>query len=306
MNPLFGHADVGSYGLTHSLLAWARCRLWCDDHGAAMLAPNWLHLKHKIGPWRRRERDKRQYQLLFRFPGYVGGVRRLAILAAATRADAGVVPAAAASSWRPRLVVFRNLLARNEVVHFSEIVGRHVDVRAALSAMTRPRYRPPADTSPHVAIHVRLGDFSSGASRAALRAGATNAQLPLDWYGEMLSSVRSAVGPVPARLYSDGTDAALAPLLAMPRVQRAPQQASVTDLLSIAQAGLVIASGSGFSLWGAYLGGVPRISFPGQRIVRALVTSPGSADLEPECESGSELSQDFLALLARRLAKTDA
>jgi hypothetical protein len=61
---------------------------------------------------------------------------------------------------------------------------------------------------------------------------------------------------------------------------RAPFQQSVTDLLDMGQGVALIASGSGFSLWGAFLGSVPRIAHPGQSIV------PIDLDKERDIESG--------------------
>jgi len=81
----YAYADVGYFGLTHSLLAWARCHLWAADNQVPMIAPSWLRVRGRIGPWLRREPDKRQYQLLFRFPDYITGMRRLALLATRER-----------------------------------------------------------------------------------------------------------------------------------------------------------------------------------------------------------------------------
>lgn len=302
---LLAHADVGTFGLAHSLLAWGRCRVWCAAHGVPMLAPNWLHVQHRLGPLRRRERDNRLYHLLFHFPGYVRGVRRAWALATATRVVAETSDLAALLQERRHgLVVFKNRPDLNEETHFHEVHGHGPQLRRDLVAITKPQYLPAPNDAPHIALHVRMGDFSTASSLDALRRGAKNIRIPVDWYVHMLTALRRQLGPMPARLFSDGSDADLAPLLALPGVVRPPKQPSVTDLLGVSQARLVISSGSGFSMWGAFLGDSPRICFPGQRFTRVLVGGDDAQpDLEPECESWAELPASTVQGIQARLAR---
>jgi hypothetical protein len=299
---LYSYASVGNYGLGHSLLAWARCHIWSVRNDVEMVAPSWLHIRGRIGPILRRERDSRQYHRLFEFPDYVTGLRRRWILTTASRIvaeDANLDTLL--NSNGTGLVVFSNRMSQNEETHFGEIVGYGSTVRAALTRMTREEYRPRAATSKHIALHVRMGDFTASQSVEALRAGAKNSRLPIDWYVRMLVALRVVLGPVPAIVYSDGSDDVLQPLLSISGVERAPRQQSVTDLLSICQSDLVLSSGSGFSMWGAYLGDIPRICFPGQRFVRVL-GQPGYIDREPEAESAGDLDAAFLAYMQDQFA----
>lgn len=302
---LYAYADVGTYGLAHSLLAWGRCRVWCNLTGVPILAPNWLHVQHRLGPILRRERDNRQYHLLFHFPGYVTGLRRYWMLVAGRRVSAEETDLSALlDSGEQALVVFHNSLSMNEETHFPEIIGHGDFLRRSLVEITRPQYLPQVTPTPHVALHVRMGDFSSNPSREALRTGAKNSRIPIEWYVEMLNGLRRALGPVPAKLYSDGNDADLAPLLALPGVIRPAKAPSVTDLLGLAQASAVISSGSGFSMWGAFLADSPRICFPGQRFTRVLARGcTATPDLEPECESWDELPASTLQAIQARLAR---
>jgi hypothetical protein len=302
---LYAYPEVGTFGLAHSLLAWARCRLWSNRTGVPMLAPNWLHVRGRLGPLRRRERDSRMYHLLFHFPGHVTGLRWWWLLSTQRRVAAEEVDLSKVLAQRERaVVVFRNRLQLNEETHFREVIDHGPELRRELIAITRPQFLPQRPGAPHVALHVRMGDFSPSPSRDALRQGAKNSRIPLDWYVEMLSGLRRAVGPVPALLYSDGTDADLAKLLALPDVMRPPKAPSVTDLLGISQARLLISSGSGFSTWGSFLGDVPRICFPGQRFTRVLVRSDDAQpDLEPECESWNEMPAATVQAIQVRLGR---
>ena len=300
---LYGYAEVGSYGLGQSLLSWARCRNWCNLNGVEMLAPNWMHIQHRIGPIRRRERDNRQYHRLFHFDGYVTGMRRLFLLATVKRINADNTNLdELLRSGIGGVVLFKNLEDRNEETYFPEIAGQGTTIRRDLVAMTKPQYLPQANLNPHIALHVRMGDFRTPASLDELRGGAKNSRIPVEWYVNILVGLRAQLGPVPAKLYSDGSDEALVSLLAMPDVVRPPKQPSVTDLLSIGQARLVISSGSGFSFWGAFLGDSPRICFPGQRFTNVLKSPPG-LELEPECEDVSQLPGNFISHVRSELKR---
>lgn len=287
---------LGRYGLTHGLLAWARCRLWCEQNDATMLAPFWLKLR--IGPYLRRERDKRNYFLLFRAGHAVTGLRRLAVLTRATPLQVG-------PAWPPRpttdagsvVLRFHNALKDNEKKSFAQIVGHAPFLRRELLAITRQRFHPRKPDVPFIAIHVRMGDFTPLGTDGRI-ASASNARLPVDWYGDRLDALRGELGRmVPAIIFSDGSDADLAPLLARKDVQRAKRQQSVTDLLQMGLGAALIASGSGFSLWGAFLGSVPRVAHPGQSIVP--IDNDPTRDIESSF--GDAMPRSFVMHVQARL-----
>jgi len=266
---LYGFPVMGRTGLAHSLLAWARCTIWCEEAGAEMIAPIWL--RPRIGPYLRRELDKRAYHLLFQPAGRIAGVRRAWLLATARKLDVHEQwPAPGfGAGGRTTVVRFFNALADNEKKSFDQVVGHEAVLRQRLTAMTRPRFRPPDHGAPFVAIHVRAGDFSPASSESIL-GGRNNVRLPADWYADRLRALRHAIGAaIPAILFSDGRDEELRPILAEPEVRRIRGRQSITDLLDMGGAIAAISSGSGFSLWGAFLGGVPRLCHPAQMIVSA-------------------------------------
>ena len=300
---MYGYADVGSYGLAHSLLAWARCVLWCKENRLAIIAPSWLHLQHRIGLLLRRERDNRQYHRLFSFQGYISGCRRSWLLKTRKKWCAETEDTSQLlRSGVGGVVVFRNKEVMNEETHFKDVVGHGYQLQQALYQMTRPRFRPPAQFKPHIAIHVRMGDFRNAESTDELRRGVKNSRLPISWYKGILEGLWLRVGFIPAIVYSDGDDTSLGPLIGLPGVSRAPRQPSVTDLLSIARASILISSGSGFSMWGSFLGATPRICFPGQRFVRVL-GDPLGIDLEPEVCTPVNLSDEFFKEILTRLRR---
>lgn len=288
---------LGRYGLTHGLLAWARCRLWCEQNGATMLAPFWLKLR--IGPYLRRERDKRNYFLLFHPGSAVAGIRRLLVIARAQKVEVKTEwPAAPPPGTRLLLLRFHNALKDNEKKSFAQIVDHGPFLRRELIAITRDRHLPRPSPEPFIAIHVRLGDFRAPPAGETAVEATTNTRLPIEWYGDRLDALRQGLGQmVRAVVFSDGSDADLAPLLARSAVVRSPRQESVTDLLSMGEGIALIASGSGFSLWGAFLGSSPRIAHPRQSIV-PIHTDP-SRDIESP--AGAELPASFIGHVRARL-----
>jgi hypothetical protein len=295
---LYGFPVLGRTGLAHSMLSWARCTVWCHESGARMIAPVWF--APRIGPYLRRELDKRAYHKLFRPAGDISGLKRAWLLAAARREDIheGRPPIGLAAGARPLVVRFFNAFADNEKKSFDQVVGHEALLRDRLEAITRPRFRPPPQAAPFIAIHVRTGDFAP-ADDAVILKGRTNVRLPVDWYADRLRALRAAIGePVPAVLFSDGRDEELRPILAEPGVRRVRGRQSITDLLDIGRGIAVISSGSGFSLWGAFLGSAPRLCHPAQMIVRAY-REPA---MEVESAFGETLPEPFVDRARARLA----
>ena len=289
---IYGYPDVGRHGLGHSLLAWGRCQLWCRDNGAQPLSPRWLRLR--LGPYLRRERDKRNYFLLFRSGNAIGGLRKAWILATTRKVDES--DAASVNPAEPAVVVFRSIPDNDVRRDFAALRGEGAWLRRQLEAMTLPRHLPAGPAFPHVAIHVRLGDFSVSDPDSAQR-GQQNVRTGIDWFVSTLQALRASLGEsIPAIVYSDGSEEELLPLLRLPSVVRAPAQSAVADLLSIARADALLGSGSGFSIWGSLLGDVPRLSAHGQQLTSVL----DHEDAEIELEQGAAIPERFAERVLQR------
>ena len=286
---LVGHADLMRAGLANMLAPWSRCFLWSRDSGAEMLAPRWFKLR--LGPYRRREPDKRRYERLFTNDGYVRGLRRLLLLTVGRRVPEG--HAGSVTGARPVVVTFSGL---GELV--TPAIGRSREVREELRRITRPEFRPPPAAGPFVGVHVRLGDF--GVEREdLLRAGAFNVRQPIAWYAAAIERLRADVGDVPVRVFSDGAATDLAAVLALPGVELVRGGSAVTDLLDLSTAACIVASGSTFSTWAAFLGQAPSVWFPGQ--LRGSVLDGGDVGVEVEWEPEAELPGTFVEAVRTRV-----
>lgn len=290
---VLGHPIMVRAGLGHMLGAWARCVVWSKKHHVRMLAPQWFHLR--VGPYLRREPDKRAYHRLFHSEGYVDGFPRALCLAFARR----IGESHAADAWssppttEPTLVVF------HEDHGLDCVRDEHPVLLAELLRITRRRYVDQAIIDdPFIGVHVRRGDFSSASTETELRTGRKNLRTPVEWYATALTALRRALGEdKPARLFSDGTLDELRPLLGLPAVELMPTRSAITDILTLSQARVVLASGSGFSQWACFLGQMPTLWFPGQHHFR-LRTGAEGADLEVEWEADTPMPDRLVSAVA--------
>jgi len=260
---------IGGDGLGNLLFNWARCLAASRRQGWPMVWPTWKSYKPKnkrVNPY-----DHRVYADLFQPTGdYLHGWRKAAVLASRRwigEADAAEVPPA-----RRCVVQFRGMGGK-----FEPFLDQLELIRAELLAMTRKPhlagYAP--DPKAPIGIHVRRGDFVWQPDVETM-VEKDNSALPIEWYAATLQAVRECIGkPVPARVFSDGTDDELARLVGMPAVRRVEFGSSLADLLALSRCSLIIASGSTFSMWASYLHQVPTIWHPGKLLQKVHLVDRG-------------------------------
>jgi hypothetical protein len=254
----FWYFRIGGNGLGNLLFCWARCLVSARRQGWRMVWPTWFSYKPKN--WRVNPYDVRTYGNLFRRTSeYQGGLCKFPQLAFrkwVSESEAELAPPPPGS-----VVVFRGMAGK-----FAPFLGERETVTKALLDMTRPHHLSgyvEHDPAP-IGIHVRLGDFVRQ-SDLDTTVRVDNSVLPLDWYKKALLAVRRELGAgAPARVFSDGTDEELRPLLSMDNVKRVTFGSSIADMLALARSRILIASGSTFSMWPSYLGQVPTVWHPGK------------------------------------------
>jgi hypothetical protein len=243
-----------------------------------MLAPRWFKLR--LGPYLRREPDKRRYERLFRSAAYTRGPAKAVLLLRARAIDEST-----ASSMDPDRVVVARFSGLGDC--FKPLIGRAGLVGKELRRITRPNLLPETADAPFIAVHVRLGDF------------ADSLRQPLDWYRDAVVRTRADLGRgLWVRVYSDGGADELQPLLSLPGVEFVQGRPAITDLLDLSQASAIVGSSSTFSMWGAFLGEVPTIWYPG-RMWQSATQDP---QLQVEWGGDGPLPESFVSSVARRLA----
>jgi len=253
---LYAQAKLPRFGLANQLFVWARAVKFCMEYDAKLLAPAFV--KFKVGPILRRERDWRFYAGLFQpNPAHeIAGLKRLCVLALTPKiSEESFKQDPAAALRTSQLVVIQRQTVNapwrdgyNFSENFSDINVWHATISAYLTRIVRPRWIEAAKTARpiRVAVHVRLGDLT-GPQRH-----------PLDWYVEAITFVRSIAGEVPVAVFSDGSDAELAPILRLANVRLVRTGSAISDLLALSTCEFLIATGSSsFSAWAAYLGQMP-------------------------------------------------
>jgi hypothetical protein len=101
----------------------------------------------------------------------------------------------------------------------------------------------------------------------------------------MIEEVRAAAGKnLKAYIFSDGRDEELAPVLALPNVERITFGTSIGDIIGLSRTDLFIASGSSFSMWARYLGRMSCICYPNQ--IKQHILTPEEDAFEYETEGG--------------------
>lgn len=239
---LYGYPMLMKAGLGNMLIPWAKCYLWCKDNNARMIDPFWT--KIRIGPYLRREKDKRDYQRLFRPSAEIRGLERIFLLATTKKCPV--------ERYDNRILSGRGISVTFEgMENFQQLVGRHVEIRQALIAMTKPEFLPEKPGRPFIGVHVRLGDYAKPKSLAEVP---WTSRLPLDWYVGAVQEVRKSTGcESDVVVFSDGSDDELEALLKLPATRRSKYQEPISDILALSQASVIIGSCSSFSMWGAYL-----------------------------------------------------
>ncbi len=263
---------LGGAGLGNLLFTYGRALDYAKKNNCRVIWPTWPSFK--IGPYLRREKDKRHYIGLFRKPPYmVGGLLKAWVLLTKKK----ITEENAAQCPENGIVVFEKFIGS-----FDSIREAYADIREVLSASIRDKAVLEFDPRGAVLLHVRLGDFGK-ATEQELKAGKHDSRLPITWYCEMLRQIRNICGnTVPAYVFSDGTDEELAPLLSMNNVQRKTFGNAIADIIALSKAPLLIASGSSFSMWARYLGRQNTICYTNQIKEEILTESDTAFEIEVE------------------------
>jgi hypothetical protein len=149
---------------------------------------------------------------------------------------------------------------------FNDFVGGHALIRDRLLSITLERHLRGLQSheSREVAFHIRLGDFGA-VNAQKLRVGGTNTRIPMAWYVDVLRGLRLKLGEqLRPLIYSDGSDAELAPLLHA-GCRRVTFGSAIGDLWALSNARVLVGSASTFSMWASFLGRMPVLWYPGQK-----------------------------------------
>ena len=262
-------------GLGNRLFQWARCRSWCYETGARMIAPAWRRLA--IGPLLRRSVPVDQ------FCGRIALVGQFVDLPEDLhpcwqwwlRMGCNVSHELLDGQWTldPAEPLLRLFNGRDD--SFSRLNPHQPRLKTDWIRSVAPLHRQRVDRMAvePIGINIRLGrDFAppSPTDGSGYSWIGWLQQTPLSWFVETLSLIREHAGwCVPAVVVSDGSASQLAALLHLPNVTWLAPSNAVVDLLTLSRTRLLLGSGSStFSAWAAFLGQQPVFTAPGHPFSR--------------------------------------
>lgn len=250
---------LGGAGLGNLLFIYARAIVLSQNRNLRMIWPTWPSLK--IGPWIRKESDKRFYNDLFKNKGTaIDGLKKCQLLMThrkinyidvidnweVLKDDDILIYDMFEMNFRD-LLEYRELIVNNILTNLGEKGEKALDFNAGQA----------------INVHIRLGDFAN--NTVALDNGNNNVRIPVRWYIETIRKVREVLNrEIAVNIFSDGTEKEIAPLLHLNNIQRVTFGNSIADIIALSRAPLIIASGSSFSLWARYIGNCSSISYPNQ------------------------------------------
>lgn len=218
---------VGGPGLANCMFFAAKAYVYANTHNTKFINPTWR--KFSIGPWLRKEKDKRVYNNLFYNIG-LHGLKKFYAL---------------------KFIPKHNIITFSELGNYFEDLNGHYDLVADMfNKIIRPETISLVEESTlenKIAIHVRLGDYLP------------HLRIKISWYKQIIENIIKLNPSTHFVLFSDGKDSELSELLEIANLKLAFYGNAFADMYAISKCKLVIASDSTFSAWGAFLGQKPII-----------------------------------------------
>jgi hypothetical protein len=234
----FGVIRSGGPGLGNLLFPIGRALIGCERYGGQLVYPTLRQFK--VGPYLRREPDKRTY-------GRVLRARTAAEWGAwlLSRTLSRVSEDKAGLHSGPAVVCYEGLRRYfHDLVGYRAMIGHWLDITASSGCF---------QTAPFdLAVHVRLGDFAV----AAEPGGGPSYRLPIDWYSAAIAEARGLVATERRRmvLFTDGDVQSVLRELELPGIEVDTSQNALAAILRMARGRVLVASRSTFSMWGTFLG----------------------------------------------------
>lgn len=276
---------MGGAGLGNILFAYARAAVYAEKNGCRLIWPTWPSIK--LGPFLRRESDKRFYGDLFENRcGAVGGLEKAFRLF--TTSHWKEKDAWSLSGMDGVTIVFEGLDGCFEPIRYD-----YEWVKENLFANLKEKNRAALqyDFTNSIGVHIRLGDFFR-ATEEEVRAGRHDSSLPIEWYRRIICQVlRYAGEDKKVYIFSDGTEEELAPVLEIPQTHRLTFGTSVADIVALSRVPLLVASGSSFSMWARYLGRMSCICYTNQKKQEILTPEEAGFEYETTGEIEEEIGQ---------------
>lgn len=223
-------------GLANCLFVYARALILANKHELEIINPSWIQFN--IGPYIRREKDKRHYNGLFDSFG-IKNIKKHWLLLTQKVFPENTDPEISNEG----LIVVEGLKKYFADLHFkSDFIKKHL--LGIVNKNTLDCYN--SINKKFVGVHIRLGDYD------------LESRISLIWYLEKLKFIYdNCDSEIEFLIFSDGSADELSEILNFPNTKLVFFGSAIADILVLSKAKFIIASDSTFSAWGAYLGQVP-------------------------------------------------
>ncbi len=241
-------------GLGHALGVYARAFVYHASGQAQFVHPNWF--KIRIGPYLRREADKRDYHRIIKVPEAWGLPRRHA----ARRLWMKVVTE---DTFDPKASGQFLVVRDDGPVHprswgaMNAANPYRQQLFSAFRSMSvfEPR---PREACPSIGVFHRSGDFkniSPSTTDERLKRTHGYGYYPPEFAAEALSKVREIAGwQVPAVLSTDASLDEVAPILAEGAVRVSDSRSTLSNMLEMSRHDVIVMGSSMYARWSWFLG----------------------------------------------------
>lgn len=278
-----GFIRIGGSGLANSMLVVARAYVKSLETGYPLITPTWANFT--LGPWLRREKDKRNYNGLFKTSGVYGfmkmfhlGTHKHIRIENGYKSEKGIIIIEG--------LINKNFHSDHPKDYFGDLIPYQKEIKIWFEKIINPtafsRIRL-CENCFSVGIHVRMGDYVDWL------------RTDIKWYKKIIDQL---INNLPEKseylLFSDGTPEELRMLTEIPEVKRAHFGNALADMIALSRCKLIIASNSTFSAFGAFLGQVP-VVFPHRHFGPVLVNKEKEIVLNDNDEIPHEFFKTILS-----------
>lgn len=238
---------IGGAGIGNILFPYSRALVESKKYNIPLIWPTWPSMK--LGPYIRKEQDKRGYWDLFENNnGSIDGIRKLFLLSRfpkICREDIDDI-----NQVDNCIIVYSG-----EGNLFNDILAMHDVIRKDL-IINLKRREEVYDFSRSINVHIRMGDFGQISMDNIELDNYCNVRIPLEWYEGIITQLSESLGRnIVFNVFSDADNLELDRILGISNVRRVMFGNGILDILAMGEAKLVISPGnSTFSQWGIFLG----------------------------------------------------
>ena len=266
-----GFIRIGGSGLANCMFVAARGFVKSRELKCGFINPAWLNIS--LGPYLRKESDKRHYKGLFKVNGIQGIVKLYALIFYKKIKETQL-------GEKRGLLIVEGLGN-----YFDDLLDYHSIVRNYIWETTEIKIVDTLNTTNFenkIGVHIRLGDYK-----------VSSLNTKLQWYINVIIELIKICGDkYEFLLFSDGNDEEMKELLEMPQVNRAFTGSALGDILALSKCEIIIGSDSTFSGWGAFLGQVPTV-FPKRHFGKVLKSQEHELILNTEGINNIEIQQEL-------------